>query len=253
MGQAKHARRTKVFVNGDDLSAYLNSVDTDSSCPMLDSTAFGDADKTYEPGTPDGKVSLKGLWYAKPGASDPLDRDAIDDILHAAIGDETANLVVTVCQEGADAAGLAATLFETKLQKYSVTAPHDQLVSCMAEMQADGGLRYGQLLAPLAARAVSGNGAAADLGAATTRGFEANLHCTARGSAGDTLAVTIEDSADGATGWATIGTFAALTNQGRARLEIAGSVRRYVRAKWTITGDGGESFTFVVAFALKTF
>jgi hypothetical protein len=252
MGTAKHGRKTKVFVDQTDLTTYLNQADTNGECPMLEKTTFGDTDKTFAAGTPDGKVSLRGLYIQKAAEAAPADRNAIDDILQAALGNETAALIVSIMQAGSSAYGDAATLFETKLQKYSVTAPHDALISCMAEMQADGGLRYGVVIAPHSARTATGTGTAVDLSALSALGFVAHLHCTAAGT-GDTLNVVIEDSADGSTGWATIGTFTQVTAASVRRVESTSGTRRYVRARWTIAGNGSESFTFVVALARNTF
>ena len=65
--------------------------------------------------------------------------------------------------------------------------------------------------------------------------------------------VTIEGSADGTTGWATIsgGTFATITGVGYERLVIAAgvSVPRYLRVVDNVTGTG--SHTRFVSFARR--
>lgn len=250
MGLAKHGKKTRVLVDGNDLSNYLNQVDTDGSAPPLNSTTFQDIEMTYVGGVPDGKLSLKGLFWSKADAVDPLDRDAIDDILAAALAAE-ADLVVTVGHGDVLTQGDSVTLALGIEQKYSVTAPHDQLVSSMAEMTARGGLRYGHVLLALAARTTSGVSAVFDGGAASTLGAVLHLHALAA-SAADTLDVIVEDSADGTTGWATIATFAQVTAKAAERLSIAGNVRRYLRVTYTIAGTT-TSFTFVVALARNTY
>jgi hypothetical protein len=77
--------------------------------------------------------------------------------------------------------------------------------------------------------------AAAALPEAT--GGVAHLHVTSV-SASDSIVVTIEDSATGSSGWATIGTFASKAAAGAERIAIAGTIRRYVRAVDTVTGSG---------------
>jgi hypothetical protein len=252
MGSAVHARKTKVLVDGYDLSNFFNKADTETDAAALDSTCFDEptTDKSYAASVPEGKVSLSGLFQANPGDANPLNRNKVDDVLSQIIGDTTAPHVVTVAHEGMASDGLSATLFQTKLTKYSVSAPANALISCMAEMQADGGLRYGYTLARLLARTTGASSAVVDLGAATTAGFRANLHATVVGSS-TTLNVIVEDSADGATGWATIGTFAGLTALGAQAISTTGNVRRYVRATWTFTGTNGA--TFAVSFALNPF
>jgi hypothetical protein len=252
MGSAIHSRKTKVLVDGYDLSNFFNKVDTEGSAAALDSTCFDEPtnDKSFAPAVPDGKASLSGLFSANAGDANPLNRDLVDDVLSQIIGVATQAYAVTVAHEGMAADGVSATLFSTKLTRYSVQAPADNLISCMADMQADGGLRYGYTLARLLARTTNASSAVLDLGAASQVGFRANLHATVVGSA-TTLAVQIEDSADGLTGWATVGTFNAVTALGGQPISVAGNVRRYVRATWTFTGTNGA--TFAVSFALNPF
>ena len=251
MGNAKHAKKTRVLVNQNDLSNYLNQIDTEGTAPPLDATTFQDTDKTYGAGTPDGKASLRGLYWSKADAVDPLDRDAIDDIFAAAFADPDTSHVVTVAHADLLSQGDAVTLMNARVPKYSVGAPHDQLVSAMAELQAQGGLRYGHVLLALAARTASGVSAVFDGGAASTLGAALHLHCTAA-SASDTLDVIVEDSADGSSGWATIATFTQVSAKSAQRLAVSGNVRRHLRVTYTIAGTG-PSFTFVVALARNTF
>lgn len=250
MGNAKHAKKTRILVDEHDLSNYLNQIDTEGSAAPLNSTTFQDAEMTYAGGMADGKASLKGLYWSKADEIDPLDRDAIDDILSAALGADETN-VVTLAHADVLTQGDRVTLLSARETKYSVTAPHDQLVSAMAEMQAIGGLRYGDILLALAARTVSGVSAVFDGGAASTLGAVLHLHCLLA-SAADTLDVIVEDSADGASGWATIAAFAQVTAKSAERLLIAGNVRRHLRVTYTIAGTG-PSFTFLVALARNTY
>ncbi len=91
-----------------------------------------------------------------------------------------------------------------------------------------------------------GNGTTVDDAAATIDGAVAHLHVTAV-SASDTILVTIEDSANSST-WATIGTFTLALAATSQRITIAGTIRRYVRCVWDVTGTG-ISIPFAVALA----
>ena len=62
------------------------------------------------------------------------------------------------------------------------------------------------------------------------------------------VAAIVEDSADSSS-WATIGTFTTLAATGSERLAIAGTVRRYTRVRWDVTGTG--SITAQVSIARR--
>ncbi len=107
-------------------------------------------------------------------------------------------------------------------------------------------------LAASAARTASAEGAAVDLGLKTT--VELLLNVTAASGTTPTLAVVLQTSRDGSTGWTEVvplddgGTdvrFTTKTTIGSQRLTFPGC-DRYVRAVWTIAG-AAASFTFSIA------
>jgi hypothetical protein len=86
MGQAKHGKRyvVKVGTSGvpatpTDRSNQFKSIDFEENAELLDSTAFGDTDKTYEVGFKDNKFSGSGNWTA-----------ALDAHFGAILGHDTA-------------------------------------------------------------------------------------------------------------------------------------------------------------------
>jgi len=243
---ATHGKKTRVLVNGYDLSRFFRSASIDGEVELLDTTTFQASAKTYIIGMPDSKASLEGLFSSN---ADALAPNEVDDILQPILGTDS-ELFVLIAQGDIAAVGDACQLFSGRETKYSVTSPFNGVTSCMAEIQADNGIRAALALAGLAARTATGAGASVDNAVATAAGFHASLHVT-EASAADTLDVIIEDSADGST-WATIGTFPQVSAIGAERLEIAGAVRRYVRASWTIAGTS-PSFTFAVGFARLLF
>lgn len=244
-----HGRNTGVIVNEHDLSRFFKSVEISGEAELVDTTTFTAPAKTYIPGYRDGKASLDGLFGSKDPAqvNDPKE---VDDVLQPILGDDANTQLVLIAQEGLDAIGKTASIFQAKSSKYSVKAPYNGVVSVMSELQADGGINVGVLLAHKAIRTATGSGAAYDLGAATTGGLVAQLHLFAISGAGANITVTIEDSADGATGWALIGSFTGASAAVARRIAAIGNVRRYVRAVWTITGTT-PSTTFAVGFALQ--
>lgn len=241
-------RKTRVLCNEFDLSGYFKTAEINGEAAVLDATVFLSSEKEYVPDLVEGSASLSGLW-----AADQFDvvnnptglSNKVDDVLAPILGVDTDQLFL-IGLEGLASFGLRVRMFQGKETKYSVQSPMNNLVSAMAEVKADGSILSGVLLAHQVARSASANGSDSDNGVATSLGAKAQIHCTAA-SAGDTLDVIIEDSADGVS-WATIGTFTQLTGVGSQLISIAGTVREHVRASWTIAGTG-PSFTFVVAFA----
>ena len=242
-----HGRRTSVLINQYDLSTYFKTAELNGEAGLLDSTTFQASAKTFVPDFADANVSLNGLWDAKVAPGETVNQ--IDDVLQPILGVDSDQLFV-IANEGAATHGNNVHMGVVKETKYSVTAPHNQLVSVSAELKVCNGLlQQGALMHQLTARTATGNGSVHDNGALSTFGAKAQIHLTAMsGSASPSLAVIIEDSADGVSGWATIGTFTTLTAVGSERISIAGTVRRYIRVSFTITGTT-PSFTFAVALA----
>lgn len=86
-----------------------------------------------------------------------------------------------------------------------------------------------------------------DGGALSSNGGAGYLHVFASGTG--SMTVKIQDSSNGST-WADLVTFAAATAAGAQRVEVTGTVDRYLRATWTISG-GSAAFLAVAAFARR--
>ena len=109
----------------------------------------------------------------------------------------------------------------------------------------------GNALVVPAAKTATGNSSALNNGSASSNGGVGHLHVTANSGTSQTLDVTIEDSADGSSGWATILTFTQVTTtNGAQRVAITGTVRQYIRAVYTIGGTS-PSYTLGVTFARR--
>jgi hypothetical protein len=68
--------------------------------------------------------------------------------------------------------------------------------------------------------------------------------------AADTYVVVVQHSTDGATAWATIGTFTATgATVGAQRIVIAaGALKKYRRYLATVTGANNQTFSFTIHF-----
>lgn len=108
-------------------------------------------------------------------------------------------------------------------------------------------------LADLEARLASGTGAPVDISnLEASTDIRAQLNVTAENDAAtaETLDVVIEDSLDDGATWNVIGTFTQATGVTRQVIAIAAPFAGLLRARWTIGGTVGPSFTFAVHAAL---
>lgn len=226
----------KVLVGSTDYSPYFNQADADAGVVALDATTFGKNSKVFIPGLTFGKVDLTGLW-------DPT----IDGLLVANIA-TAAGQVFTVAPNTM-AVGSVTKMLSARQVQYSESDPVGGLVGLKASAVADGALDSGVSLHDLTAETASSNSASVDNTAASTTGAVGHLHVSAF-SGFTNIIVKIQDSADNSA-WADVAglTFTTTTAVGAERLEITGTVRRYVRSLWTKTGTG--SATFAVALARR--
>lgn len=232
----KHGKSTAVLLGATDLSSYLNSADLAADLDTGDTTVFQASWKSAIAGAAGSKLELAGLY----------DPDLTD--LTSVFGDDP-GAVLTHCPAGALALGDRARLLSAAEIAYGETSPVGGVVAFKSSVQGDGTLGFGSVIHLLAEETASGNGTAVDMTAQSTTGAIAHIHATAV-SATDTFDVTIEDSANGTSGWATIGTFASITAAAAERIVIAGTVERYVRVVLAVTDVSGDpSITFLVALA----
>ncbi len=235
---ATHGRLTRVYINGYDLTGFYRKQESELTRETAESTVFNLTDKTYLPGVRDASLSLEGLF---DGAV-----DGIEQVLLAAFAADPT--LVTTCPQG-DTIGNVAQGLSALQTKYGIESSKDDIVTLANELQSDSGRDRLIIHHALGSEVATGQSAAQDGGASSANGGVGYLHVP--DIAGITnLAVVIQDSADGSTGWATILTFAGVTADRNAqRVAITGTVRQYTRAAWTFTGSG--SAQFFVGFGRK--
>lgn len=228
---ATHGRLTRVYINGYDLTGFYRKQESELTRETAESTVFNLADKTYLPGHRDASLSLEGIF---DGAV-----DGIEQVLLAALAADPT--IVAICPQG-DVLGNVAHGFSALEAKYAIDSAKDDIVTLANELQSSSGRDRQIIHHALGTEVATGQSAAQDGGAASSNGGVGQLQVP--DIAGITnLAVVIQDSADGSTGWATICTFAGVTADRNAqRVEITGTVRRYTRASWTFTGSGTAQF-----------
>jgi hypothetical protein len=237
---AKHGKDTTVLMNQYDISSFLDNSETEHTIEVLEATTYGNDSKVYALGKEDGIATLEGL-----GDGGAAELDQILSGIKRSTGVKATIVRGVANEDMADLLSVIESQFDTQA---SITG----LIRLTAALQADSdGVDHGHILRVPSATGASSNSSALDGAAATTNGGVGHLHVSANSGTTPTLDVIIEDSADGSTGWATIATFTQVTTTNQAvRVEITGTVKRYIRAAWTI-GGSTPSYTFAVAFARR--
>ena len=234
-----NANNTTVLYDNFALAAYLKSAAPSFSRTMYDATTLADSSVVYEPGLQQIGFALTGLFDAATGAGTLL-----DDIT-SRLGSATPT-AATISPSGFTA-GNPAWLLPALTVDYQLSSSVADLVPFTLNLGAGAAPGLGSCLTALAAQTATGNGTSQDNSAATTSGAVAHLHITAVSGTTPSMTVIVQHSTNNST-WTTLGSFSAATAVGSQTLQISGTVNRYVRASFTISGTD-PSFTTLVALA----
>lgn len=156
------------------------------------------------------------------------------------------NVPISYFPSGATAALDECWILDGIQTEFGVTGNQEGSVDFSLSAAGTGAAPAGILIEPLAAVTTTTTGTARDDVAASTNGGVFHLHVTSWTTLTSNT-VTVEDSADGTTGWAVIATFAAATGVTSQRVQTTGAIKRWVRVKDTVAGSG--SCTRAVAYA----
>lgn len=232
-----NANNTTVLYDNFALAAYLKSAAPNISVAMLDATTLADSSLQYLPGLRTNQFSLSGLFDSATGAGTLL-----NDIT-SNLGSETA--VATTISPAGFAAGNPAWLLPALTVDYQLSSTVADLVPFTLNLGAAAPAGPGLCLTALAAQTASGNGTSQDNGAASSNGAVCHLHITDVSGSTPSMTVVVQHSTNNST-WTTLGSFSAATAVGSQTLQVSGTVNRYVRASFTISGTN-PSFTTLVA------
>lgn len=233
----KHGIKTKVYVNGYDMTGYFRSLKMSASDDAADTSTFLNTNKSFIPGLTDAQVSAEALFDADSGIGGNADRS--DEVLQAALATEFSYWVQLVQGDALGNGGYAVQAIHTS---FEVDSPHDDLTTISVSAQSKTGRERGLVLHALGAETSTANGTGVDNSVGTANGLSGFLQVMARaGAASDTI--KIQHSTDNVS-FTDLITFTAVSAAHVAeRLEVSGTVNRYLRAQWTI---GGTSLTFHV-------
>lgn len=125
--------------------------------------------------------------------------------------------------------------------EYEPVCEMGKLTKANTKYAFNGAIDLGVILHPLAARTSDGDGTTVDQTAGSSNGGVGYLQVSAF-SGFSQIVVKIQDSPDDSN-WSDLITFTTVTTAPVAlRATVAGSVDRYVRAIWDVTGTGSSTF-----------
>jgi hypothetical protein len=237
----RHGKSVKVFVDEFDFSSYFNDVSASTTVETAETTSFGSDAKEYIPGLIDGTVSLSGMFEGTENVG-------TDDYFETVLGGEAKQKVI-VATEG-HGLGSRAVMLESDATSYEVSGAIADVVQASAEFQSSEGVEHGVILSSGAAISATGNGTGVDNGAATTNGGVGYLSVPVNTRNGN-VTVKIAASADNST-FADLVTFTVVSSATKTseRVEVTGTVARYLRVSYTVAGSTGTA-TPIVAFSRR--
>ena len=228
-----HSKDSRFAFGSSALAAYLTGYTTSTTTDTADTTPLAESSRAYVAGLADSTITASGLF-------EPLYDTPAVATLGAANGS-----AVTVAPEGF-ALGSPVVVLSGRNVSYEITSSVGEVVGANLSIQGDGRFDTGVSLADLAEVSATGNGSAHTAAAGTSGGGVATLHVTA---CTGTLTVKVQHSTNNST-WSDLATFTAATGATSQRVEVSGTVNRYLRASWTLTG-AGTTATFTTNFARR--
>lgn len=232
-----HGKATAVFYGAFNHSNYYRNSEPTFDAGLSDVTCYGDGGTKTVPGLRDGSITLEGLF---DGAADAIDEELAADFQAAA------GRPLSISPSGSFAVGERVWFCNTRIANYSVNAPIADVVSMDAEFASEAGVFSGVALHAHTAESASSNSTSVDNAASTANGAVAALHVTSV-SASDSIVVKVQHSTDNSV-WVDLITFTSAAAATSEFLSVTGTVNRYVRSLWTVTG-AAISIPFVVSVA----
>jgi hypothetical protein len=239
-----HGSVAKIYLDGMDVSPYLQEVGLSTDIDTAETSCLGTTAKTYVPGLQDGSAKMSGF----------LDQNLVDDTLTFSY--KANSLLATQTQAtflpAGDVFGTECYMLKGLLTSSNVSASVGDVASVDMDFQNCTGLDRAVTIHALGAETATGQNTGINNTVLTSNGAHAVLHVTAvTGTSTPTVTVKLQHSVDSTNGtdgvWVDLITFGAKTAKGSEYATSSGTVNKYVRALWTITGSS-PSLTFHVAF-----
>jgi hypothetical protein len=235
-----HGKNVNVFINEYDFSTFFNDVSATSTVETSETSAFGSSAKTYIVGLTDGTVSLSGMFDGTATGTDVF--------FSTALGSAT-KVNVIVAPSG-HSNGANAIVLEADDTSYEVSGAVADVVQTSAEFQSSDGVEHGKILSTGSAVTATGSGTSVDNTTSSANGGVGFLSVPTNTRNGN-ITVKVQQSADNST-FTDLITFTVVSSTAKTfeRVEVTGTVARYLRVNYTVAGSTGTA-TPVVAFARR--
>ena len=234
-----NAQSTRVLYGNTALAGYLRSVSPSASIDMLDVTVLTDTAKQFIPALGDYSLNVDGVFDDTTGTG------SLWDVLTSPIN-AGSTIPTTIGLEGFTA-GNSVWMIPARTVSYEVSSSVADVVGFTASFGSAASTKLGVSLADLSARTTTANGSTVDGGASSSNGAVAHLHITSVAGTTPSLTVTVQHSTNGSS-WTTLGSFTAASTTSSQLITVTGTVNRYLRAVFTISGTT-PSFTCQVSLA----
>ena len=235
-----HGKNVNVFINEFDFSTYFNDVSATSTVETAETSAFVSSAKEYIVGLVDGTVSLSGMFDGTTTGT---------DVVFSTVLGSTTKQNVIVAPSG-HSNGATAIVLEADDTSYEVSGAVADVVQTSAEFQSSDGVEHGKILSSGTAISSTGNGTSVDNALSSANGGVGFLSVPTNTRNGN-ITVKVQQSADNST-FTDLITFTVVTSTQKTfeRVEVTGTVARYLRVNYTVAGSTGTA-TPVVAFARR--
>lgn len=234
-----NSNQTKILYGSTALAAYIRSANPSASVDMLDVTSLANTSKAYIAGLEEYNLNVEGMFDNATGAG------SLWDALITPINSDL--IVATSVAPNGFANGSSVWLLPARTVTFDVSSAVADVVGFSLAFGAGQSASLGTSLLDLAALTSTGNGSSVDNAAATSNGYVANLHVTAVSGTTPSMAIVIQHSTNNST-WSTLATFTTATAATSQVLTGSGTVNRYVRASYTLSGTT-PSFTTQISLA----
>jgi hypothetical protein len=233
---------TTVLVGGYDLSGYANQFEAVKEYDELDGSAFIDTGENSFAGLAKGTLTVQALLDGAANTSYAA--------LNAPGGYTAKVLSILLGQNAAPTIGdPALCLYALQFSFTTPLAARNAVLANISASSAGGELvDFGALIQAYTTITTTTNFTSIDNSASSSNGGTGYLHVVTPTTT-DTYAVKLQHSTDN-NSWADLSPAFTANGQTRTseRIEISGTINRYVRAVATRTGAAGNSFKLAVLF-----
>lgn len=237
----RHGKLTRVFLAHKDASPFLNSAEVEQSTETAETSAFGTVAKTYIPGQRDATISLSGMYDGTTGQ--------LDEVMHD-LHDDEVTYPATLFVDAGIAVGRTVRIAEVYQTSYAASSPIDDVVTVSADLQCNGGVRFGYVLnneATVTSSVVTGTAVDAGALSATAKGGVMHVHVPSN-TRSAAITVKTQTSPDNSV-WTDLLTQTVPTGAvaGYSVSVNTGAVARYIRTLITPAAGTGSAVV-IVAF-----